>query len=223
MRLEGTLDKLTGNGELDEHDLEMEWQHKLDASPNWQEKMNSMTNHQRKNFLRHKRDAFLEGIRKAFAHAEANLHAPETDAAAADDGDKDLLPSTRVEEGSGSSLQESDGFQRELSREIPRAPETALKHVLSQKEYEKLALAMFQRNCKHQADSDDRESEPCEKLSREEYEARTLARIKEERKQQDESLKMQLLYKESQRRKKEKRNRKLKAFDARREKFNAKQ
>lgn len=29
MRLEGTLYKLTGDGELDEQDLEAEWQHKL--------------------------------------------------------------------------------------------------------------------------------------------------------------------------------------------------
>ena len=59
-------------------------------------------------------------------------------------------------------------------------------------------------------------------LSKEKYEAQTLASVTEERTQQSEGFQEMVRYKESQRRKKAERKIKLKAFDARRRKSNAK-
>lgn len=239
MRREGTLDRLTGHGTLSEHDMEIEWQHKLDTSPSWQEKMSSMTSHQRENFLRHKHDAFLEGIRKAFTRAQAKLSS-SCFVRAEDGGSPTSSREVQCEEEGREVAdtltgvhrnrpRELNGFQQE-SRELMTAaakPEllqktsqpsrVASKQGLSPKEYEALALAMFQRNRLQQGDPQTPE------LSQEEYEAHALRKIKEERKQQGEGSEKLLLYQELRRRKKEKRKSKRKAFDDRREKSNAKQ
>ena len=205
MRRKGTLNQLTGDGELNEQDLEDEWQHKLEMLPDWQKKMDGMTDHKKKkNFLRHRHDAFIEGIRKAFARARAKLDAGKL-APVDTDGEKSAS-SEPVEEGDEvedaltetpeDHLQELDGFQKELPQEVPR---TLPQQGLSQKEYEALALAMFQRNRIHQDD-------PNQELSKGEYEAQALAKITEERKQQSERSEEDLLFKESQRIKEKRKN-----------------
>jgi hypothetical protein len=232
MRHKGTLGELTGDGGIDEQDLEAEWQHKLETSPNWQEKMEKMTNNQKKNFLRHRRDAFLEGLRKAFAHAQAKLDAGRL--TPADDGGEHFFPSREArfeKEGSEVTdalsrfqqdrLQELDGFQPELLQEVLRIPTTSPKQGLSPKEYEALTLAKIQRDRKHQDNPDALEATSDQQLLAEE--AQALDRITEEREHQSEVSKEKLMYKESQRLKKAARKITLKAFDARRKKFDAKQ
>jgi hypothetical protein len=244
MRRQGTLYTLTGDGELDEQDLEAEWQHKLETSPNWQEKMEKMTNHQKKNFLRHKHDAFIEGMRKAFACAQAKMD--DGRLAPADDGGKIALPSRGArpgEEGgqetdasTGSHqdrLQEPDGLQPVPSQGNSKVSRTASKQGFSQKEQEVLALAMLHRDRMHRENPDEPKAVSTYELSQAEDEAQVLARIKQERKKQYESseeyllhkasLHKESLYKEACRRKREKRKGELKAFDASRNKFNANQ
>jgi hypothetical protein len=180
MRCKGTLDQLTGDGELDEQDLKAEWQHKLETSPDWQEKMDGMANHKKKNFLRHRHDAFIEGIRKAFARAQAKLDAGKS--APADADSNNVASSKSAKEGGEvtdalpepleDGLQELDGFQQELPQKVTR---TFQKQGLSPKEYEALALAMFQRHRMHR-------DNPSQELSQDQHEAQALARITEERK-----------------------------------------
>lgn len=208
MRRNGTLHQLIGDGQLDEQDLEAEWQHKLETSPDWQEKMDKMTSHQKKNFLRHRRDAFVEVIRKAFARAQAKVDAGRL--VPAHDGSKDSAPSSEVgDEDEGNELtgaltkfrqdrlRELDGFQQEPSHEISRAPTTFVHQGLSEKECEALALAMFQQNRM-------RRDNPNQELgSQERVEAQAPARGAEECKQQSGGSKGNLLHLVLRRRKKE--------------------
>jgi hypothetical protein len=238
MRCKGTLDQLTGDGELNEKDLEAEWQHKLEISPDWQEKMDGMADRKKKNFLRHKRDAFVEGIRKAFARAQAKVDAGCL--AQADDGGKNSVPARPGSEGTDAltgshqdRLKELDGLQPVPSRNNSKISRTAFKQGLSPKEYEALALAMFNQNRMHQENPDEPKVFSKHDLSQVEEEAQVLARIKKERKHQyesadeyllhQESLHQESLYKKVCKRKKEKRKRQVAAFDASLKKFNANQ
>jgi hypothetical protein len=244
MRLEGTLHELTGDGELDEQDLEAEWQHKLANTPSWQETIAGMADLQkRNNFLRHRRHAFVEGLHKAFARAQTKLEAcADLEAHAGLEEQAKLEAQTELEEQATPKpdhlgdlavalvefqrhrLRELNGFQRELPQDLPRlqelpqVPETHVQQGLLPKEHEALALAMFQQNRVRRDNPDAPEAQSNQQLSKERYEKRALARITEERKHQSEAP----LYTESQRRKKAARKIKLKAFDARRKKSNAK-
>jgi hypothetical protein len=212
----------------------------LETSPNWQEKMEEMTTNQKKNFLRHRRDAFVEGMRKAFARAQAKLDTGRL--TSADDGVEHSVPSREARPEKEDDevtdalakfqqdrLHELDGFQPELqpqlrssqlSQEIPRVLKTAPKQGLSPKEYEALTLAKFQRDRKHREDLD---ALPQTEPSQERHETQVLARIRQERNQQHEGFEKARRYKESQRLKKAMRKVKLNAFDARRKKFDARQ
>lgn len=75
MRLECMLYKLTGDGEMDEQDLEAEWQHKLKNTPGRQRTTDHMDDNQKKRFLQGERHAFVEGVHNAFARAQAKLEA----------------------------------------------------------------------------------------------------------------------------------------------------
>lgn len=229
MRVEGTLYKLTGDGELDEQDLEAEWQHKLETTPSWQEQVNAMTNHEKKNFLRHKRDAFVNAARRAFIRAQEKLEAqakPEPDR---------LDLSEALAEFQRDRFREIDGLPRELPRlpKFPRAAKMFVQQGLSSQEYEALALAMFHQNRMHRENPDVPQVVSKHELPQIEDEAQVLARIKQERKRQyegteeyllhKESLHQESLHKEARRRKKEQRKRELAAFDTSQKKFNANQ
>jgi hypothetical protein len=122
MRFEGTLCKLTGDGELDEQDLEAEWQQKLETSPNWQEKLDCMTSHQKKEFFRVERYLFIKGIHNAFARAQAKLE----EQAKPKPGHLDLADA--LAKFQHDRLRELDGFPPELPQEtlqkLPQALET---------------------------------------------------------------------------------------------------
>jgi hypothetical protein len=251
MRLEGTLHKLTGDGELDEQDLEAEWQHKLETTPSWQATIAGLDDPQKKNFLRHRRRAFVEGMRKALARAQTKLEAQADLEAQAGLEEQEKLEEQAKQKSDHLSdlavalvefqyhrLRELDGLQRELPQDLPRlqelpqVPETQSQQGPLPKEYEALALAMLHRDRVHRENPEPKASSTYE-LSQAGDEAQVLARIKQERKKQYESseeyllhkasLHKESLYKEACIRKREKRKGELKAFDASQNKFDANQ
>lgn len=166
-----------------------------------------MTNHEKKNFLRHKRDALVKATRKAFIRAQVKLEAH-----AKPEPDRPDLPKA-LAEFQRDRLREIDGDPQELPQELPRLPELLravkmfVQQRLSSQEYEALALAMFQQNRVHR-------DNPDQELSQDMYKTYTLAMVKAERKQQCASFKEKLVHKETRRRKKEQRKREFAAFDA---------
>jgi hypothetical protein len=232
MRLEGTLHQLTGDGCLAKQDLETEWQHKLKTTSKWQEKTDHMGKHQKETFFRIERHLFIEGIHDAFARAQAKLEwqaklgsqaKMESQAKPKPDHLEDL--EVALVEFQYDRLRELDGFPQELPQgppqELPRVPETFVQQPLTPKEYEALALAMFQQYRMRKDTPDAVEAASYRELSKEKCGALALAMVEEEHKQWQ--SKKRLLRKESRRRKSEQKMSERKAIEAAGQKSDAEQ
>jgi hypothetical protein len=215
MRLEGMLHKLTGDGEVDEQDLEAEWQHKLETSPNWQKATDHMADHEKKRYFEGERRAFVEGTHNALARAQAKLEAQ----AKPKPGDLDLAEV--LARFQHDRLRELDGCPPELPQDLPQeVPEMFVQHAITQKEYEALAFAIFQQNRMHRDSPDAVEATSYQVLSKEKYEALALAVVEAKRKYLQ--TKKHLRRKEQRRRKNEEKGSKRKELEAAGEKPDAK-
>ena len=230
MKLEGKLHKLTGDGELDDQDLEFEWQHRLKTTPNWQKSTDHMPDHQKQHFFSTERRFFVEGIHNAFARAQAKLEAQaKLDAEASLEAEAKPEPDQLGELAAALAkfqhdrLQELDGFSPELTQdltqELPQLPKTFVQQALTPKEYEALALAMFQHNRLHRDSPNAVKAISYQVLSKEKYEALALAMVGKELDYQQ--MRNQLRHKEQRRRQNEKKRRKRKELKARGKNFDA--
>ena len=217
MKLEGKLPKLTGDGELDDQDLEFEWQHRLKTTPNWQKSTDHMPDHQKQHFFSTERRFFVEGIHNAFARAQAKLAAQakldaeasleaSLEAEAKPEPDQLGELAEALARFQHDRLQELDGFSPELTQdltqELPQLPKTFVQQALTPKEYEALALAMFQHNRLNRDSPNAVKAISYQVLSKEKYEALALATVGKELDYQQ--MRNQLRHKQQRRRQNEK-------------------
>lgn len=149
-RRTGTLHELTGEGGLNERQMQLEWNHRLSTMSFFAGPTNGMSKKQRKDYFEHEREVFFDRIRKAYTRARVQLdfYAPTLlDAVGG------FTPRSEEERHKRDLEVALRQFQQERLRELndpshipnrnpPRAPfNSAGRELLSQEEYEALAMA----------------------------------------------------------------------------------
>ena len=177
-RREGNADNLHGLGGLDErYYMESKWRRHLRTTHDWKVTTEGLTGRQKKKFLKHKRDSFLNDIRKASARAQADTSSRTLSLAQTND---DI--GTGAQGSNEATIELPRNHTRELSRNQQGGPQAqrangnpmpnlieedlvALEKIpwqeLSQKQYETLVLARIQQNREQEAkyDNDTRREE----------------------------------------------------------------